>query len=95
MLCSYVFSFLCLFAQSIFYGNVIVLLLIFTVAWPVAICVLRLNFRQKHQLLSQLDNFDLDTVKCSQHFDSSAAAHSTSSRCLVARCGRFSVSRLC
>lgn len=69
MLCSYVFSFLCLFAQSIFYGNVIVLLLIFTVAWPVAICVLRLNFRQKHQLLSQLDNFDLDTVKCSQHFD--------------------------
>ncbi|CAE7433001.1 unnamed protein product [Symbiodinium sp. CCMP2592] len=69
MLCSYLFSFLCLFTRDVFYDNVIVLLLIFAVAWPVAIYVLRMNFRQKHQLLYQLDNFDLDTVKCSQQFD--------------------------
>ena len=86
LLCSCLVSFLCLFTRDVLYDNAVVLLLIFIVPHPVAICVLRMNFRQKHQLLYQLDNFDLDTVQCSQHFDSSAAAHRTSSRYLLARC---------
>ncbi|CAE7261576.1 unnamed protein product [Symbiodinium natans] len=70
--CSYLYGFLILFARGLLGATVILLAAVFAiyfVTWTIGIYMLRMNFREKHHLLHQLEHFDLDHAHCSRPFD--------------------------
>ena len=74
---SYVFAALFLIARDVFGPGITTMAVAFAIfACPYAagIYLLRMSFREKHQLISQLANFDLEDVHCAEQFDRSSEA---------------------
>ena len=69
---AYCFAALFLIARDVFGPGITTLAVAFAIfACPYAagIYLLRMSFREKHQLISQLANFDLEEVHCAEQFD--------------------------
>ncbi|CAE7304519.1 unnamed protein product, partial [Symbiodinium sp. CCMP2456] len=69
---AYVFAALFLVARDVFGPGITTMAVAFAIfACPYAagIYLLRMSFREKHQLISQLANFDLEDVHCAEQFD--------------------------
>ena len=77
MVAQYCVCLLLLVARDVFGPGVVTFVASFAI-WilPNSMCVygLRMSFREKYQLLLQLESFDLDQVGCSQKFDRDTVA---------------------
>ncbi|CAE6966328.1 GIP [Symbiodinium natans] len=72
MVSTYVFAMLFLIARDVIGPGAILLgfsFAMWVVPYSLGIYLLRMNFREKHQLISQLASFDLDQVDCAESFD--------------------------